>query len=366
MVEGTRRAARSLRHRGCRLSVITLVAAALAVCAAACSSGSGSGSSASAPLSLTVADPGALTDFAPLYIAQQAGYFKQQGVNVKIISGPATDTISLLTSGQADLDLYTVASALETAEEGIDTEVIYASASTAGSALVTSPGIATLADLQHKAGCRLAAPAAGSQTYANAILLKSALNLPCTVVTAPSTQVLASGVQSGQYDAGIVVYTTALQVVAGGGHMLVDPSQASYQAKYAPNPQVPGNAIFGISSVLSKNKEAVTRFLKAYGQAEKAAAGGSSPTDLANLLLKDPGFAGQTAASLATGLKFGQATFDLGYDGPPGYIGSSNWPHVLDGIERFGLANYSPSAAVNSYSSRVDMSYYDAAFGTPS
>ncbi|HEY6788584.1 MAG TPA: ABC transporter substrate-binding protein [Trebonia sp.] len=89
-----------------------LLAPALLAALAACSSGGGGGGSSSVTLALTIAAPTS----APAYIAQSLGYFKQQGLNVKVKITP--DANESLATGQIQFGLIGVAQVVQAASNG--------------------------------------------------------------------------------------------------------------------------------------------------------------------------------------------------------------------------------------------------------
>jgi NitT/TauT family transport system substrate-binding protein len=360
------------RARKRRTMVAALIAVAAGAGLTACgsssssgdsSAGAGSGTAKQKTYSITVADPSPIVDFAPLYIAQQQGLFKKEGVDVKILTGPVTNTVSFVVSGQADLAMFTPAVALQTAAKGEDVKAIYGGAALPNGALMSSPKIKTIADAQKLGSCKLATASPGSLTYANAVAYKKALGLKCDLAIVPTIPALAAGVQSGQYQLATGVLTTALQVQKAGGHLLLDPRTAAFKAKYEPKPQYPETVLFGVGKHLSQNREAIVRFLKAFHEAEAALAGGQTSDQLAKSLLQDPVFKGQAASLLTTNLSFLKSYFNAGFGGGPGFIGPGAWSTMLQALSGWSLPNYDPSAGTNAYDQRVDMSYYNAAVG---
>src|SRR5258707_13443505 len=89
-----------------------LLAPALLAALAACSSGGGGGGSSSVTLALTIAAPTS----APAYIAQSLGYFKHQGLNVKVKITP--DANESLATGQIQFGLIGVAQVVQAASNG--------------------------------------------------------------------------------------------------------------------------------------------------------------------------------------------------------------------------------------------------------
>lgn len=79
------------------LVTAALVAATLTGCGSSSSGGSGSGSTITVSYSEQVADE------LPLWIADSAGYFKNQGLKVKLVSLPSDQGFPALVSGQAQI-----------------------------------------------------------------------------------------------------------------------------------------------------------------------------------------------------------------------------------------------------------------------
>jgi len=63
--------------------------------------------------------------FAPFYIAQQNGYFRDEGLNVSFDYGMSTDIISLVANGQIDFGVSDGDQVIIAREKGIPVKVVY-------------------------------------------------------------------------------------------------------------------------------------------------------------------------------------------------------------------------------------------------
>lgn len=309
--------------------------------------------------SLTVSISSGALDFGPLFIAQQDGLFAKQGLTVTALVGPAADTVAQVVSGESDLALYTAAVAAQTAAEGQDVKIIYGSEAINDVALVASPSVKTIAAAQALSSCTIATVAPGSIVYADALLYKKNLNLGnCTIAIVPSVATIAAGVQSGLYQLGTVSYATAVTLEPYGVSMLLDPTSASFKATYTPKHEYPEIVMFGLAGNMNSKHYAIVRFLTAYAQAEKLmGTGGASSATLANAVLGNSAFVGQTLPTLTAGFDYLRPYENIGFGGSPGYISSSSWNTELSALSTWGLTNFSNTAPAVQYKNMVDMTY---------
>lgn len=89
------------RHTLGAVVLVSTVALALSACGG--SSGGSGNSTSSADNNLTVSYSQVVADELPLWIADEAGYFKQQGFNVKLTNLSSSDGFPALISGQTQL-----------------------------------------------------------------------------------------------------------------------------------------------------------------------------------------------------------------------------------------------------------------------
>jgi hypothetical protein len=338
-------------------------------------SGPSSGSAdASQHATLTVVIPSSLVDFSEPLIAQAAGLFAKHNLTVKILTNAGSNTLTDVVSGQADLAQYTASAALSAAEQGKSTTVIYGTERDPSAALVTSSGITSLAQLQAEGHCSIASNAQGSQGYAYASIYKKKLGLNnCSLMTAGLPALQLGGLKAGTYQAIVTTYQTGVQGVQAGGHMLIDPTNAADLAKYG-EPDYLSGSLFGITSTLASERPAIVRYLQAIGDAITLFES-SSDAEVATLLKKaDPDFAATPEATLEAQIQSIRPYKGAGLTGKigdrmtgtlnnqPGFIGPKAWQNAMSEYSQYGLSGFVPTAAVNSYAQRVDMSYYDEAF----
>ena len=86
------------------------------------------------------------------YIAEQKGYFKKHGADVKLVWFPNyTDSIAALSSGQLDANSQTWSDSLGPMAKGIALKTILVNDNSAGNdALMVNPKIKSFADLKGK------------------------------------------------------------------------------------------------------------------------------------------------------------------------------------------------------------------------
>lgn len=331
-----------------------LLVAAVTACGPAPQGSSSSGSPVAE--TFTVAMPSATVDTAHILLAQAGGFFAKEGLSVEILAGPVQSTVSYVTSGRADLASYTPVAAVQAAGQGAKVKVIYGPVGAYGIALVGSPKIKSISDAQALTSCSLAAPGPGSAIYSYAVQFIANLSLKCNLTNVPSLDLIASGVQSGQYDLGAMTFLFAPGVLRGGGNLLLDPRTPAYKSQYIPA-QWPQQAIFGLADHLAARKGAVHKFLRAVTATEHAIA--TEPADkLIKDLLKLPSFSGANEADQLAYFELLKPSFNLSFgNGPVGYIDSVSWSTMLKSAATYGIQGFSPTDASAQYSSLVDMSY---------
>lgn len=234
-------AARQSRGRvGARFAKILAGAAALAMVTASCSSSpsatsngnqsSTTSSTTSAPPSLVtvnIAVPGKSSSWGFLYVAQQAGYFKQNGINAKVETVSVPTIIPGLTSGtfQATPLTGTVERAALKGEPVVDVMTVE---NRDDIGLGVDPGINSVSQL---AGKTIVTPPSGTSPYETAVelLKKHGLN-PTQVKFLPLRTVPSqiNGFVSGQAQAIALTYDNVIQATAKvpGSKIIVTPQEA--------------------------------------------------------------------------------------------------------------------------------------------
>ena len=86
----------------CKKTAAALLATLVAVAAAGCTRSAKPAAKTSGPLKhLVIAEPVHLIGYLPLYMAQREGYFKEQGLDIKIISATGGTHVTAVISGSA-------------------------------------------------------------------------------------------------------------------------------------------------------------------------------------------------------------------------------------------------------------------------
>lgn len=365
---------KTLRTAG-RVLTAAIAVAVLGAGAVACSSGgsnsssnsagagsssSSSASSSSSHYTLTVSVASADFSFSPLFLAQTQGYFAKQGLTVNILTGPVASTVPYLVSGKADLTLYAVLPGLLAADQGADIKFVYQNLNIFGLALMGAPNVKTVAQAQALQNCRMGTAPAGSLTYAFAMIYLQKLHLHCSLSPVTSVPLIPTGVQAGTYQLGVDTLSPSVVAAQAGANLLVDPRSPGYEKTYIPEAYL-DEAVFGIGSHLQQIKPAVVKFIQAM-QEVQGLLKSQTPAQLATDLLESQQFKGQSASSLATGFSQLQSVLQQGcLGGSHGEITQSCWSATIKGVGTWGVPTFSSTSSANTYASRVDMSYYDAA-----
>jgi hypothetical protein len=114
----------------------------------------------------------------------------------------------------------------------------------------------------------------------------------------------------------------------------------------------------GIASDLQKKRASVVAFIEALNEA-KTLMEKMTAEQIATALLKLPQWKGISYATTLEGIKLdtGAPTTEA----PFGLITEASWQKSLDAFTSWGVAGYSPTNPLYSYSKRVDMSYAETA-----
>ena len=348
------------RRRCGRGGVAAICAAVVAVVAAGCGSSdsdtqsSKSGAKSLGTVKVVVAAPS--LDFANLFIADAAGLFKQQGVDVKISSNTGSATLPTISSGRADLTEFTAPSALIAAQKGFGSRMVYLARVNSGGALIST--LNNISELQKMKSCRLASLVQGSIVWAIAQQIKSALHLNCSISAVATADLAVTGAASGFYQGAILTYEAANTAATTHDklHMLIDPDQFE-SGKFPPVRSYPSVGLWGLEDWLSSHRDQTAAFLKAVIKAD-AMLKDQPIDDLVKLLRKEQPFAATPTAVLAAGLKLSLRDYDK-----PGEITQEAWERGLQGWTGWSTPGYDKNDPKNAYDKRVDMSYYHAAIG---
>jgi NitT/TauT family transport system substrate-binding protein len=339
-----------------RLSVVAAFAA-VAVGVAAC----GSGGSADQPngtvppgaigqpeqTNFTVAIAAAIATSAPIYLADQLGYFKDEGLSVTIKPAGSL-VVPLVASGQALLGEFGATAPLIMAQDGKDTTIVLnRQLQGSGGVVVGRPGYTSITDCKKVA--TLGPSGAG---YGNVVRYRHVANASFQIVPVADTGTKLAAVLSGQVDcAGGAADEFDQSVREGKLAYLVDTRDAAQRAKWlGAAPYVEG-VTFGLSRTVSQNRNTVERFIRAKLRASQWLET-HSPQEVAAELKKSPDFAGVPQDQLTRNVANASS-----YLPPSGDLTEAEWKTSLAafGTWATGLNLSDPKF---DYANRVDMTYY--------
>ncbi|MFC4913755.1 ABC transporter substrate-binding protein [Actinomadura gamaensis] len=254
--------------------LLGLAAAAACLALSACGSASGSGAANPKGLEKPVLNVGVVPvpDSAPLAIAQQKGFFKDEGLTVKTKPIKASpDATPMLLNGSMDLALLNYVSTFTAQDKGAISFRLVADSyqgANGSFALLTGPDsdVRGLAGLK---GRKVAVPALKSITdLLLAVQLKNAGLDPAkdvTVVPVPLPN-MGAALKQGTVDAVAAVepFVTDIQT-AQGGHLLAD-------LVTGPTEDFPISGWGGTSKFADKHPKTVAAFQRAINRALKVAA----------------------------------------------------------------------------------------------
>jgi ABC-type nitrate/sulfonate/bicarbonate transport system substrate-binding protein len=311
----------------------------------------------------TLAVPLPLTDFGAYTIASLLHFDTAYGIDLKILPSTGANTANLVASGQADAASFTATTAVALSAQGKQTSTFWLNEYQPGIALVGSPNIKTLAELKSANNCRIASPPPGSSTYFAALIYQRENNLKnCTLVQTPTQAAQVNGTVSGAYQATVLGFSGAAQVVGAGGNWLIDPRTKRFEQTYGRS-TFPAGIIFGLKSQLQGKPDAVVGFLRATMAANNYI-NTHGDAHLVSILQKDPAFATQSADALALGYYVRPW---LGVNarrgaGAAGEVTNKRWEQALEAASHFGVVGFDKTISQASYSQAVDNSYFKKAF----
>jgi hypothetical protein len=332
-----------------------------ALVAAGCGSSEtpSSGSAPSAPVKndqVVVAAAAVDAGLAQLWVAQAAGLFAKQHLDVKIIVAGATSATEVV-SGHADLADIGPAGALAAAQKGAQTSIIYYNTNGSLAGLV-----AAKSDVTSLSQCkRMGSLGEGSTLMANVVMYQAAAKTNYDIVPFADNPTVVASLMSGSVTCAVGSWNIfGPQLTSHKLHLIVDPSDpATIPAGTPPGSHLVGGVLWGMKPNLSARRDVIVRFMRAYQQAVPMIR--KYPVDkLAGMLKQSKDWAGVPADTVAKALDAERSA--MVPSDPPGYIAPSIWADALSYFKAGGLPGSTTDAAY-SYANRVDMSFYKAAVG---
>lgn len=339
----------SVRSRSLTLA---LVIAALIASLSACGVG---GSASGKKGSITIAVAAGPTAFSTVYVAQERGYFADEGVDVKLIDNAGANAVPMLASGQADLAFSGVAAALALGQQKSAKVVLSMLGGFSAAAIVGSNDIHSLMDLK---GRKLGTPGTGTTSDAYAHIYDKRLDLGADIVPFTTPVALVAAVKTGRVDAGLGTASLYADVIASGdAHVILqagDPEMADVlgAVKY------PEGVLFGLSDKVDEKADEVVKVIAAI---ERASADMKSqdPSVTAATISKTSLYRATPVDVLAKNL-----TYDVNFILPnDGNITEDDWKVALDQFKDGGVLKGSTIPDSVNYANLIDMTYFEKAKG---
>ena len=231
-----------------------IIAAALVTPLAACSSGTTSPSpTAEALTSIVVSFSENIADEVPLWIADEAGYFREEGLQVELRSLASDQGFPALVAGQVQLASMGGTQIVAGAAGGVDVKML--AALTPVSPFQLYANVATLDELRGK---KLGYTSKSGSVYiATLAALKQANIDPSEVNLVPlgSTANVNSALLAGSIDAAVTHPPASLKFDDAGLHMLID-----LAAQRIPTVSV---GISSTTAYINEHPDVIDKFMRA-------------------------------------------------------------------------------------------------------
>jgi NitT/TauT family transport system substrate-binding protein len=239
------------------MSKIAAAAAALTLGMSLAACGGAGNSGSSSATSITVSYSEEVADELPLWIADSAGYFKQQGLNVKLINLSSDQGFPALLSGQTQLGSMGGSQILSGAAAGADVKVLAALTPVYPYELWTKA--ANAAELKGK---KIGITSKSGSVYIATLAALKQLGLSASdvnLVPLGSTTNVNSALLAGTIDAAVSHPPASSQFAAAGFKSLLN-----LAAQKQPNLNV---GVSGLTSWIESHQDTVDKFFAALREA---------------------------------------------------------------------------------------------------
>ena len=239
----------------CIISLLMLVVALVAGCGSSSNSGSSNGSKE--PMKLTMGITPWPTNMF-VYVAQEKGFFKQNGIDVTIKEfGATTEDSNAFMAGNLDMITSPSPDVIAPASKGGDFKVIMMTDKSLGSdGLVVKPDIKTIQDLKGKTVA--VQQYSVDHMYLLMLLDKAGMKPTDVKIVDMNTSDAGNAFIAGKVDAACIWEPFLSKAVAGGGKLL-------YTTKE--DPDLITDSILASGKMVKNNPQTLIAFLKSWNQA---------------------------------------------------------------------------------------------------
>jgi NitT/TauT family transport system substrate-binding protein len=258
------------RCRWLGAAAVAACAVALAACGSSSSSSSATAATAAATnsgssggtTSITVGLPVVDATFIPVWLAQAEGYYKQQGLNVSIVTfHGGADLTKAVVGGSVDLGVNGLGGIMPAVLQGQSVKVVYGGFDEVSYQWLAAKNIHTVAQAAHKTW---GVTKIGSDTdfMSRYVLVKNGLS-PTTGaniiqgIVSPATALAA--LSTGQIQVAALAQDNDAPVKAAGYNLIA--SETDYTSQY------PDHMVFAQASYISSHSATITKFLRALSEA---------------------------------------------------------------------------------------------------
>jgi len=196
---------------------------------------------------------------APVWVAQDAGFFGKHGVSVDMKYLPSTSAVQAIVGGGEEVG-EVAAQGIDAKLEGADLVYVASGVSTFAFQLYSRPEIKTLADMKGKVIAVTQPASAGD--YASRIVLRKNGLVPdrdVKITYAQETNNVLNLLSSGNVAAGILSAPISIQALVAGNKMLVNITELKIPWLFM--------GILSSPKIIREKNEALTRFLRSYIEA---------------------------------------------------------------------------------------------------
>jgi len=196
---------------------------------------------------------------APIWVAQEGGYFTKHGVNVDLSYLAATSAVQAMVGGGQEVG-FVGNQGVDAKLEGADLIYVASGLPTFVFQMYARPEIKTLADLKGKI-VAVTQPAASTDYASRIVLRKNGLepDKDVKIMYAQDTNNVLNSLTVGNVAAGILSAPLSIKAKASGSKMLVNITDLRIPFLFT--------GMLSLPKVVKEKNEALTRFLRAYIEA---------------------------------------------------------------------------------------------------
>lgn len=243
-----------------RRAIILAGTASIAIALSGCGDdGTSPAASGAGPTKVTIQiDGAAVPYYAPLYMAKENGYFKQQGLEVEFIYADASTVLKNVAAGNVQLGFPNGDAVIAAAANGVPVKVVHSTYQQGiGALLSLAPkGITNPADLK---GRTVGVTSLGSPNYVQLQVMAANVGLDVKKdmkVKTVGTSTIVDALKSGEVDA-IVFSRLRYYALVSSGLKVNQILTNEYLPSY-------GNVLVTSSSYLKDNPDVVKKFIAAF------------------------------------------------------------------------------------------------------